>query len=1186
MELYDISKYSDDELYLLLDLDNPTDRVLEAKIIQMINKYNLMDTDSGKQLTRLFKDIYDHFFPSSSDDEDDMQETDRKEGFINFSGTQGLPDSVNDGVDKQLFTKVTNNPNNTNATNVGNVMSEGIQIKSDTTNYAEKNQSTTKIMIPEMETKTNTITKQIDYIPGKLNPLLKQTIKRIISIDSQYRTDKSGLSTQFTFNLSEPLKDVLALRLYSVHIPYTWYTITRNYGSNFFYLKGNVPGIDTGNFDYQLQIDAGNYTPTELVNSINTQIHTLKTTYTDVSFGNFGLNYVSSSCLTTMTIDLTNIYNETNYSMDFETWPGPFLLDSSGNPIKYTPNLLDETGKVVRYNGNTTLDAFLGFNYQSYTPNSICGNRNLPLIVNSPADSTSSIYKLDNSNNYFDVIQYQGPNEYNNNPLNTIRISLNMVGFYTRNVIRDAVNALFETNPYLMGSTLIRKDILADIEDFGHSYFKMILVLNKLNTISTLPDIKTVVIFPDETGYIYPVWVNNVYQSCFSFKSTINELNNILAESNSLQTNYIINSNPYFILKCISPGYINPNTIQNGVIDPSLNYNVYKNMQVNAPNNASHNYNDYKIVVPNSTILGGYSFLQYLNAINEGINNNQNLNNIVSSIKIDNDTTINKVFFSIDFNNILNETEYILDLSGSELNTRYGLGGNTTLFDLNESNIIQGEPIDILSSYGIVGNIATIKSKPNTTHEFADDWVVEPVDLTVNYDIVRFVSKINASFQAFSDASFSKPLTLVNLTYAINELDGKIQFTLEVKIEKTLNENNYQLIFYDLSANENGWDNNVNNPRNSWNYNLKMSRQIYNLFEEKPTDQNFVNIYGNSVISGYTMTLRRDTYINFKALTNGITTNAIKYNADLDASFNYNDIQIKIPKASSSNNFQYTRQELFNIINNAFNSNPLTAGSSISTYTVNVGGTLFDYNKIRLNINKIYTTKDYRVVFYDPFSFVKCYFGSKGARNTTWDATLGWILGFRLYTEYNLSDYIKENTQTAVITGDAATITNLYNYFLIVLDDYTQSHLNDGLVTLTNQENNIPLPSYATRTNAQCINDANDTTSNLTNNQLYAVNEIIKARQSVQKTYSMGPFIQDIFGLIPMKVSGMQSGGTYIEFGGTLQNQERTYFGPVNITRMTIQLMTDRGDLVDLNNANWSFSLICEQLYTPPNLTT
>ena len=64
-----------------------------------------------------------------------------------------------------------------------------------------------------------------------------------------------------------------------------------------------------------------------------------------------------------------------------------------------------------------------------------------------------------------------------------------------------------------------------------------------------------------------------------------------------------------------------------------------------------------------------------------------------------------------------------------------------------------------------------------------------------------------------------------------------------------------------------------------------------------------------------------------------------------------------------------------------------------------------------------------------------------------------------------------------------------------------------------------------------------------------------------------------------MKTTGLQSGSSYIEFGGTLQNQERIYFGPVNIHRMSVKLVTDRGDVVDLNNVNWSFSLLCEQLY-------
>jgi hypothetical protein len=51
-----------------------------------------------------------------------------------------------------------------------------------------------------------------------------------------------------------------------------------------------------------------------------------------------------------------------------------------------------------------------------------------------------------------------------------------------------------------------------------------------------------------------------------------------------------------------------------------------------------------------------------------------------------------------------------------------------------------------------------------------------------------------------------------------------------------------------------------------------------------------------------------------------------------------------------------------------------------------------------------------------------------------------------------------------------------------------------------------------------------------------------------------------------------------MEFGGTLQNQGRNYFGPVNIRKMAVSLLSDRGNRVDLNNANWSFSLIVESL--------
>ena len=83
------------------------------------------------------------------------------------------------------------------------------------------------------------------------------------------------------------------------------------------------------------------------------------------------------------------------------------------------------------------------------------------------------------------------------------------------------------------------------------------------------------------------------------------------------------------------------------------------------------------------------------------------------------------------------------------------------------------------------------------------------------------------------------------------------------------------------------------------------------------------------------------------------------------------------------------------------------------------------------------------------------------------------------------------------------------------------------------------------------------------------------------KVYGATPFVSDVFGVIPLKLSGKNNGETIVEFGGTLQNQERQYFGPVNIGRMSVKLVSDRGNVVDFNNANWSFSLICEQLYKP-----
>jgi len=280
-----------------------------------------------------------------------------------------------------------------------------------------------------------------------------------------------------------------------------------------------------------------------------------------------------------------------------------------------------------------------------------------------------------------------------------------------------------------------------------------------------------------------------------------------------------------------------------------------------------------------------------------------------------------------------------------------------------------------------------------------------------------------------------------------------------------------------------------------------------------------------------------------------------------------------------------------------------------------------NHSYFRLNINKIFNASDYALVFYDPFSFSTCISGKSTLQNVSWDTTLGWILGFRNYTDYPLYLLLNGGTGSGslvlTIQGDTAVSVNIYNYFMITLDDYNQNHMNDGLVTTTQQENDLPLPSYANRALLKCnptssgqmlVPSTNtDSTSssydvinvrrNLTQNQLYSAqavidqttNNVFNATQNSQaialkqkkntRYYSNGPFAQDVFALIPLKTAGMAPNTVYVDYSGTLQNQDRLYFGPVNIHRMTVSLINDRGEIVDLNGANWSFSILCEQLY-------
>jgi hypothetical protein len=101
----------------------------------------------------------------------------------------------------------------------------------------------------------------------------------------------------------------------------------------------------------------------------------------------------------------------------------------------------------------------------------------------------------------------------------------------------------------------------------------------------------------------------------------------------------------------------------------------------------------------------------------------------------------------------------------------------------------------------------------------------------------------------------------------------------------------------------------------------------------------------------------------------------------------------------------------------------------------------------------------------------------------------------------------------------------------------------------------------------------------LTQAQIYTINEIIKNNRANTNYKTRAPTTTDVFSPIPIKVGSSPLGTLIVDFGGSLQDNKKTYFGPVNIERMRVKLLDDKGNILNLNGNDWCVTLICECLY-------
>ena len=203
------------------------------------------------------------------------------------------------------------------------------------------------------------------------------------------------------------------------------------------------------------------------------------------------------------------------------------------------------------------------------------------------------------------------------------------------------------------------------------------------------------------------------------------------------------------------------------------------------------------------------------------------------------------------------------------------------------------------------------------------------------------------------------------------------------------------------------------------------------------------------------------------------------------------------------------------------------------------------------------------------------------------NSNLGWLMGFRGTNQVppvpnQLLYTIPANN---AIVSEAVADTYGPKYLLLVLDDYNQNHLNKGLVNIATNDTRLSLPSYFNP--GLAVNcDASGTPTyvqsaprQLTQAQLYSINAINQNRNNTTTDRYTGPTTTDVLALIPLKTYSLLPGQPYVEFGSSLQTNERVYFGPVNIERMKIQLMDDKGNILNMHGTDWCFTIVSTHLY-------
>ena len=214
-----------------------------------------------------------------------------------------------------------------------------------------------------------------------------------------------------------------------------------------------------------------------------------------------------------------------------------------------------------------------------------------------------------------------------------------------------------------------------------------------------------------------------------------------------------------------------------------------------------------------------------------------------------------------------------------------------------------------------------------------------------------------------------------------------------------------------------------------------------------------------------------------------------------------------------------------------------------------------------------------------------------------YNANLGWMLGFRL----PLTTCNREAGSTrCTATPTGPVDVHGTKYIIMSLNDHKTNRINRSMVSVNTFPDvtintpvyyNESIPMYRKGPNISQVQVFNANPKQLTSKQVYTINAISgNIRKTTNRT--IGHSGSDTFAKIPCKKidwNKTDNGITtlydnapvrlFVDAGGPLQLQMREYFGPVDITQLSISLYDDKGRLLGMNGVDWSCTLLVKCIY-------